>query len=75
MERGPHTGAGLLGGLVILWETLSVPMGRAYAETVHAELQPGRRMYIGEVFVVLSSVGRTNAGGGAEEPTTFRKEE
>lgn len=73
MERGPHTGAGLLGGLLILWGTLSVPMGGTCAETGHAELQP--KKYTGEIFGVLSSVGGSHAGGGAEESTPLRKKE
>lgn len=75
MERGLHIGAGLLGGLLILWDLLLYLMGGAHAETVHSELQPRRRMYIGEVLGMLSPVGGIDAGGGAEESTPLKEKE
>ncbi|GAB0187278.1 hypothetical protein GRJ2_001193100 [Grus japonensis] len=66
MERGAHTGAGLLAGLVTLWgPTLeqSVPEGlhlmeETHAGAVHEELQPVGRTHI-EVHGGLSPMGGT----------------
>ena len=63
-ERGAHTGAGLLAGLVTPWgPTLEQPVpeglhpvGRAQAGAVCEELQPVGRTHIGEVHGELSPV-------------------
>jgi len=67
VERGAHTGAGLLAGFVTPWgPTLEQPvpeglhpMGRTHAGAVHEELQPKGRTLVGEVCGELSPVRGT----------------
>lgn len=52
MEKGAHTGARLLAGLVNPWET--------HAGAVHEELQPVGRTNVGEVYGELFLLGGTS---------------
>ncbi|RMC15877.1 hypothetical protein DUI87_08082 [Hirundo rustica rustica] len=63
MERGAHTGAGLLAGLVTLWgNQQSIPEGLHPAEetcsgAVRGELQAVGRFHVGEIPGGLSCMG------------------
>jgi len=68
VQRGAHTGAGFLAGLVTPWgPTLEQPvpeglhpMGRTHTGAVHEELQPVGRTHVGEVCGERSAVRGTS---------------